>query len=76
MPAGKQPSKLGIVRSAFVAYHETVHPLRSSIAVLKDGAVAVSARHSAPHERLVVDEYQQQSDGTYAVQQTATDIFR
>ena len=64
------------MRSAFVAHHEDPHPLASSIALLQDGAVAVAAKHAAPHERLVVDEYHQLADGNYALQQTATEIFR
>lgn len=73
---GNQPEWLGVVRSAFAAHDEEPHTLRSSIAMLENGAVAVAARHADPADRLIVDEYVQLENGTYALQQTATELFR
>lgn len=74
--AGQGAAKLAVLRGAFAASGSVQQPLSSLLAPLGNNSVAVTSQASLPHERLLVDEYQQGPDGKYTLTGLATDIYR
>lgn len=73
---GEAPDRVAVVRDAFTGSHDLPRPLADSIASLGGGSAAISSELSQHHRRLIADEYQRSSDGTYVLKTVATDLIR